>query len=67
MAKKQETLDKTEIDQRRAVRKFKKTDGHKAYRDRKAWDYGRVGTEQVLDMSRLQDRKRDNASKSKKS
>lgn len=58
MSKRKRNPDKDEIAARKAVRKFKQADGHKAYLEKKAWDFGKVGTEQVLDTSRLMDRRK---------
>jgi hypothetical protein len=57
--------DKKEVEAREVRRKAGTKDGHKAYRDPKAWDFGRVGTEQVVDTSRLMER-HENAKKARK-
>jgi hypothetical protein len=57
MPKRKTTTDKEEIDARKAVQKFKIDEARNAYpKVAKAFDFNRLGTEQVLDTTRTGDR-----------
>jgi hypothetical protein len=53
------TAEQKELDQRKAVQKFKIAEARNAYpKVKKAFDFNRLGTEQVLDTTRTMDRKK---------
>jgi len=58
MNKRKDTQDKEDLAQRKAVRDFKRVEGRHAYRDKKAWDFNRLGKEEVIDTTRTMERKK---------
>lgn len=51
--------DRQEIADRKARQDFKKQEARNAYpKVKKAWDFGRLGTKQVLDTTRQMERKK---------